>query len=701
MRREATLSKRKKKTTAAPEPDDDMLALLASERSKDDGACAPDATAPAVLPPTPIPPLPPDELCGEIVFRRSLPHSFRARLLRRSAAAVILVTTSVEWCFHLRRAVRRMLGAGYDVDFSPTLAHRWSGRVAFVCYVRTSADTRGRPDLSGNLVADALAAGTPVFGIATDVALLPPEVRLAADIVVKAPTLRGRDVMKIIRATTGAKRCPRISDEFAQGLTPTSIAMAVRKDSTPSACIRRLKEIMRPEIAEIDDDVPTLDAVVGYGEAKAWGLALKADIDKRRADPSSVSLDTITRSLLLAGPPGVGKTFFARVLAKSCGIPLIVTSYGQWQSAGTGHLGDVMKSIRSSFDEARSAASAGAGCGAILLVDEVDSIPGRHVSDGDRNESWWSSIVNLLLTLVERGAPARLGVVLLACTNYANKIDPALTRSGRLDRTITLASPSAVEFGQILRQNLGTDLATADLSALASLALGMTGADAARIVRDARQVARDAGRDLVIDDLVAQLLPPETRSPATLKRVALHEAAHAVAGSVQGMTRLVLVTLVARGSEGFARFEDDAEVAQTRAYFECIVVMKMAGRAIDDLDGVADSGSGGGHGSDLGDATAIVASLHRSFGLGDGLLTLGSPAGVVETLRFDPALREIVERDLQILYARAQALVREHRDAIEAVADALVATRVLSGDEVRAIVEKTNMAKHGGGDDVQ
>jgi SpoVK/Ycf46/Vps4 family AAA+-type ATPase len=194
----------------------------------------------------------------------------------------------------------------------------------------------------------------------------------------------------------------------------------------------------------------------GESEA-AWRALLDNLVARGLAAPDLVIVDGGSGlEKALAGLPGTGKTLFASALSRSCKIPLVSASYADWQS-GDKHMGQVMKNMRESFSNARDAARA-SGVGAILFIDELDSMPGRDHASGDRHASWWSSIVNTLLTLSERGSPARRGVVLIGATIFADRIDPALRRAGRLDRTIVLRAPDTAAFAAMLRTHLGADL---------------------------------------------------------------------------------------------------------------------------------------------------------------------------------------------------------------------------------------------------
>ena len=138
--------------------------------------------------------------------------------------------------------------------------------------------------------------------------------------------------------------------------------------------------------------------------------------------------------------------------------------------------------MRKTFEEARQAAPC------ILFIDEVDSFPNRATIVHHYVE-WETQVVNALLAEMD-GNEGRPGVVLLGACNHPEKLDPALVRSGRLDRHIRIGLPDRVALADILREQLGGDLSGVDLSGVVLLATGATGADCERFVRGARRRAR-------------------------------------------------------------------------------------------------------------------------------------------------------------------------------------------------------------------
>ena len=190
----------------------------------------------------------------------------------------------------------------------------------------------------------------------------------------------------------------------------------------------------------------SVETLAGYGEARDWAVDLKADLDLWRE--GKLPWSEMSTRLLLSGPPGTGKTTFAKALCNSLQIPLLVTSVSTWLEPG--YLGDVVRRMRLAFDEAREKAPI------ILFVDEIDGIGKRTDSTRDFGD-YWNSVVNRMLELVD-GAIKTEGVIIVGATNRPQDIDAALLRSGRLEKQIEIPLPNVTALTGIFRHHLGKDL---------------------------------------------------------------------------------------------------------------------------------------------------------------------------------------------------------------------------------------------------
>lgn len=202
-----------------------------------------------------------------------------------------------------------------------------------------------------------------------------------------------------------------------------------------------------PEVIACDPFVPTVERLHGYGAASGWAMALKADLalwQSRQLDWSALSA-----KLLLSGPPGTGKTSFAKALCNTLQIPLIATSVSTWLEAS--YLGDVVRRMKAAFDEA----SGHAPC--ILFIDEIDGIGKR--ARGKDYDDYWNTVVNKALELLD-GAVRSSGIVVIGATNHPDVIDPALLRSGRLETHIRIPPPDIDALAGILRHHLGNDFSS-------------------------------------------------------------------------------------------------------------------------------------------------------------------------------------------------------------------------------------------------
>ncbi|MBL0935160.1 MAG: AAA family ATPase [Rhizobiaceae bacterium] len=199
-------------------------------------------------------------------------------------------------------------------------------------------------------------------------------------------------------------------------------------------------------VAKRPAPVPTVETLAGYGDARTWALTLMSDLDLWRA--GSVPWSDLSTKLLLSGPPGTGKTTFARALGNTLQLPVFATSVATWLEAS--HLGDVLARMRDCFDEVQAARPC------ILFIDEIDGI-GRRQDQTREYADYWNAIVNKALELMD-GALKSDGIIIVGATNRPNDIEPALRRSGRLETHIVIPTPDMHALESIIAFHLGDDI---------------------------------------------------------------------------------------------------------------------------------------------------------------------------------------------------------------------------------------------------
>jgi ATP-dependent Zn protease len=591
---------------------------------------------------------------------RSLTPAQRRRLRRPGSLALIIEAPGPDWAEPLRKALSA---------FSP-----WTLLVA-----RSGAGRADKRDNSADAIAQALARGGRVAGVAPDPArLLPATLVAAVDLTVKVRVSDAAIAETVLRAT--GRRPHGLPAGLGDTLGFLDIAAAIRTGDSAAHAVARLQAAARSRaIVDVDlGDAPDFATLSGFGEARVWGDELLQDLRDWRAGRIA-SFASIASRAVLASSPGLGKTTFVRSLARAADLPLIATSVSSWFGASPGYLDSIVKEIDAVFLAARSRPS-------LIFIDEIDAIPNRATLDS-RHREWWTTMVDhLLLRLDSTISGAAAQAVIIGATNHPERLDAALVRPGRLDRILRIGMPDEAARAGILRSLLGPDLAGTNLLPAARLALGTTGADLAGYIKQARRAARIAGRPLAVSDLVTAIAPRDTRTPAERRRIAVHEAGHAVARAALGMS-VDSVSIVSRGGTGGMTVSlGGLSAAPTREQMEAHVVASLAGRAAEEaLLGDASLGAGGGADSDLARATGLTAALHASFGAGAGVLWRGEPSEAVRLLG-DPGLRARVEADLDRLLARARELVRARAAAIETVARRLTARRHLTGAEVAALI---------------
>lgn len=387
----------------------------------------------------------------------------------------------------------------------------------------------------------------------------------------------------------------------------------------------------------------------------------------------------VSQGVMLWGPPGTGKTEIARILAREANIAVHAGSVARWQASGS-RGSDTVREMRALFERA----AADAPC--ILFIDELDAL-GDRARRQDHNSAWTDMIVAAFLECMD-GFDDLEGVVVIAATNHLYKIDAAIRRPGRFDKVLHLSHPGPDLLPGVLRWHLWPDLAETDVSDLAARLMGMSGAEIAGLVRDARARARREARPVGMPDLEAALAAQRApASPETQWQIAIHEAGHAVLAAATGRFVPKVLALICDGgvieqerTPGSGR-RDDIE-----AELMCI----LAGRAAETLVfGDPSQGAGGPAGSDLAQATELAAALEISYGLGQsGPVWLGQPTEAIAGLRIDTHLRQRVRRHLERAEIAAVKVLKHNRAILDDLAALLCARGVVSGPELGAFLAK-------------
>jgi hypothetical protein len=288
-----------------------------------------------------------------------------------------------------------------------------------------------------------------------------PKLLTLNDLVLALRPGRPLDQALIVLGQLAARNAEDGEDDGGQKSTanpsarPSAVGETKNADNSSSAWKKKEKpsgaEIIQPEL--LPDETSgqakppvTVETLSGYGAAQRWALDLKLDLgDYCTGDLEWSQMST---KLLLSGPPGTGKTSFARALCNTLQVPLVVTSVSTWLQGG--HLNDVIDKMSRTFAEARSQAPS------ILFIDEIDGI-GKRVDPDREYSEYWNTIVNKLLELLD-GAVKSEGVIVIGATNRPEHIDAAIKRSGRLETHIEIPKPDIPALAGIIAHHLGKDI---------------------------------------------------------------------------------------------------------------------------------------------------------------------------------------------------------------------------------------------------
>ena len=405
----------------------------------------------------------------------------------------------------------------------------------------------------------------------------------------------------------------------------------------------------------------------------------------------------VPRGCLLVGPPGTGKTLLARAVAGEANVPFFSVAASEFVEL---YVGVGASRVRELFNKARKHKPA------IIFIDELDAVGkarGRGVNTNDEREQ----TINQLLTEMDGFAKSE-GVIVLAATNRQELLDPALLRPGRFDRQIYVDLPDRCGREKILLvhsrgKSLSKDVAFAKV---AKRTAGFSGADLANLINEAAILAVRQGKDTISQAQLEQALERVTSgvarqskiSPASRRLVAVHEAGHALVGTLcQNYDLVAKVSIVPRGrAGGLTFFEPNEERTDmglySRAYLEQRLMVALGGRAAEEAVFGADQVTTGAS-SDLQNANRVARAMITDYGWGAfGPLSTGAEADKQFYRAEGNVLTDQVDRDVLLLvnnaWTQARLLVRQNADKLNALADALCEKNDIDGEEVRRIVAK-------------
>jgi cell division protease FtsH len=487
-------------------------------------------------------------------------------------------------------------------------------------------------------------------------------------------------ISSVIRIVCGKPSRDVIPDQAAAFVGLHELLLAVRFDRTPAQCVERLLQLVASKTAKLGSRDLSLDELHGLDEAVAWAKSTIVDIEAWRR--GEIGWDAIDAGVVLDGPAGTGKTTFGKVAAAAMGLPLITATLAKWQSSGEAHLGHLLRAMRKDFDEARSKAPA------IMFIDELDSFPNRAALTHSHKD-YVIEVVNAFIEQLD-GLQGRQGLIFIGATNDVRRCDPAIVRAGRLNRIIKVRLPGPPDIEKMMRVRLRGDLKNEALEEMSLLAIGSSGADVERIIKDARRQARQEERPLSITDVRHAILgSKEELSAEELERSAVHEAGHIIVAVVHGgPADIHAVVAGSRRSSGFVVSKNREPTAGTLDEYRLVMQGLLAGRAAEELElGAAGSGAGGSQDSDLAQATRIAAALVGSFGhVGPHPLIFLAERHQTELIMDHAYLRSAAHQELSSAFEEAKRILVLNRGALKEVAARLRSNGRVDGNEVEQVL---------------
>ena len=410
----------------------------------------------------------------------------------------------------------------------------------------------------------------------------------------------------------------------------------------------------------------------------------------------------IPRGVLLVGPPGTGKTLFAKAVAGEANVPFFSISGSDFVEM---FVGVGASRVRDLFEQAKK------NMPCIIFIDEIDAVGRqRGAGLGGGNDEREQTLNQLLVQM--DGFEASSSIIVMAATNRADILDPALMRPGRFDRQIYVNVPDVKGREEIFKVHSRNKPLASDVNfkSLARLTVGFTGADIENVLNESAILAARDNRKLITMKDISEAVNKVEAGPAkksrlvteTDKRItAYHESGHAIIAKKLGNNTVHEVTIIPRGQAGGFTISlpanDDAYMTKQKLLDR--ITELLGGRAAEEIV-IHDISTGASN--DIQRASQIARKMVTEWGMSDsiGNMYLGASEEVFlgrdyqqqlnyseeVAAKIDEEIKTIIDKQYQV----ALSILRENRDIMDAMVKALYEKETIYEDEIDALFGEGN-----------
>lgn len=391
----------------------------------------------------------------------------------------------------------------------------------------------------------------------------------------------------------------------------------------------------------------------------------------------------VSRGVLLVGPPGTGKTFLARAIAAECQLPFIPVTGSHFHRKWVGEGNEMMTALKKVCREYPAC---------IVFLDEADTVAGRREVDGQVSSHNKNAVINNLLDIMD-GFDKEHRIYFILATNMPELLDPAVTRSGRIDRTYTINLPDDATREKLLEKALIKKPYNFDPQRLVTMTEGLSCADINNLINSAflnalleeREILHYQDIAVVYDRIVGGY--QSSPVPYTLKDLnvtAVHEMGHALAGYLSPEfpnPKLISLSPDSPSNAGYTVFDRSESRLQTNISLFSMMVTSLGGRVAEEL--VFDSITTGAV-SDLDIVRNLARDMIRVYGFGD--TSTASYESEEWKHQVDCEVNTLIQRALKITRQRLEP----HRSLLVKLAAALLDKNKMYFTEFESLINRNH-----------